>query len=165
MASKFMVKKEPLTVEIDYVDIDGEIIIIKGSDMKKKFKDELKTLKASFKRPNNRLFNLCVNGCVKVDEFGQNYLDKNMFDDKRFRILFEGALDGDGERINNTSDVDGLMPELTNTLLEAMDLKIENEKFEALKKKGFVDENGNFINKEEGPKEPEESSKARSVED
>lgn len=164
MASKFMVKKDPLTVEIDYVDIDGEIIIVKGSEMKKRFKSELKTLKASFKRPNNKLFNLCINGCIKVDEFGQNYLDKNMFDDKRFRILFEGAIDGDGEKINNTSDVDGMMPELTNTLLEAMDLKIENEKFEALKKKGFVDEKGNFVDIKTEEKE-EESSKVRSVED
>lgn len=160
-----MVKKDPLTVEVDYVDIDGEIIIIKGSEMKKRFKNELKTLKASFKRPNNRLFNLCINGCVKVDDFGKNYLDKNMFDDKRFRILFEGAIDGDGEKINNTSDVDGLMPELTNTLLELMELKIEEEKFEALKKKGFIDEQGNFIKEEPEKDEEEKSSKVRTTKD
>lgn len=145
MSSKFMVKKEPIEVEISYLDANGEIVIVKGEENKKTYANALKTLRAKFFRPNNKLFNLCLNGCIRQNEFGDTFLDRNLYNDKRFRILFIEAIDGDGEKITNSpSDVDGLMSDVTSSLLEALDFAIESEKLEALKKKGYVDSEGNI---------------------
>jgi hypothetical protein len=162
MASKFMVKKDPVVVEIDYIEAGDEIVIITSESLKKQCRGKLKTLKAKFVRPNNKLFNLCVNGCIRMNEYGENYLDRNLFNEKRFRLLFIEAVDGDGEKIqNNSNQIDSLMQELTTALIEAFDQKLEEEKRQALIKVGVLDEEGNLISE----KKDEQDQRTKVVED
>lgn len=162
MASKFMTKKDPVEVEIDYIENDGNIVIITGEAMKKKCRDKLKTLKAKFHRPNNKLFNLSVNGCIRMNEYGENFLDRNLFNDKRFRLLFIEAIDGEGEKISNTpSNIDGMIGELSTTLMEAFDEKLEQEKKDVLVKAGLLNEDGTIPEDQK----VEEEKKAKAIED
>lgn len=149
MASKFMVKKDLVELEIYYIEKNGDIIILKSEDMKKQVGSSLKTLKAKMLRMNNKLFNLCINGCIKPNDSGETYLDRSMFNDKRFRLLFSEAVDGDGDRISNSqSDIDNLMSELISAILEEYDTKIEEEKMNTLKKSGLIDDDGKLIKEE-----------------
>ena len=138
MSAKFTVKKDLVEVEIHYMELpNDEIIVIRDPSAieQEDIKKQIKTARAKFARPGWKNFNTYIKGCIVADsETGAPLMDTISLRDKKLRTLLKGIEDGDGEKILLNSDFfDNILPDFGVALVEAFDDKIDNERLQSLK--------------------------------
>jgi len=139
--SKFTVKKSLVEVNLDYIELDDdEIVIVEGIEEKERYKEKIKTARAWFERPSWSNFNKYIKGCVDVDPItGDPYVDTITLRDKKFRNLFKRLVDGNGEEV--LLDIDffnNVIPGFAIALVQGYDEKLDKEKTDILLKDEFV---------------------------
>ncbi len=139
--SKFTVKKSLIEVNLDYIELeDDEIVLVDGVKDKEKYKEKIKTLRAWFERPNWSNFNKYIKGCVDIDPItGVPFVDTITLRDRKFRNLLKKLVDGDGEEV--LLDIDffnNVIPEIAISLIQGYDSRLDQEKTDILLKDEFV---------------------------
>lgn len=140
MSSKFIVKKDLVEVEIDYLDLpNNDIVIVRDKTAidNAEIKKQVKTAKAKFARPGWKNFNTYLKGCIVPDpnsETGRMLMDNTLLRDQKLRTLLRALEDGDGEKIILNSDFfDNIEPDFGVALIDAFDDKISNERLQSLR--------------------------------
>ena len=139
--SKFTVKKSLIEVNLDYMELEEEeIVLIDNFSDKEKYKEKIKTLRAWFERPNWSNFNKYIKGCVDIDPItGTPFVDTITLRDKKFRNLLKKIVDGDGEEV--LLDIDffnNVIPEIAIALVRRYDTKLDQEKTDVLMRDEIV---------------------------
>ena len=164
----FLVSEDLVEVSIDYVDLGKNDVLVVRNDKYKKLIEknniQLNTLKAKFSRPNWEKFNQYIKGALKEDpDTGQMVMDSNTLRQQKFRILLENIYevrnDKEEEIILTEKLFRDIHPDLALNLVDAYDLKIQEEKNEAARKLGLFDLNREEEQKTEESEEEIEENK------
>ncbi|MCK5612211.1 hypothetical protein KAR91_60630, partial [Candidatus Pacearchaeota archaeon] len=178
----FTVSKDFISVEMEYVPLDVNYMVVINSDEERAFFNEkkikIKKVKAFFARPRWSTFNTFMKDVVSEDEkTGEAVMDNITFRQNKFRTLLEGISeivkkdDGTVEEVPYDLDYtffDDCMTDFAIGLVNRFDEKLEEERVAVLKKVGILDEKGNPVElvpeKEEKEEEKKEEPKKEKVE-
>lgn len=131
----FMVSTEPIKIEVEYVDIDGFIIIIRNDDDKEVCRKEgiLKNIKAEFRRPSWRTYNRYMKESARYDPIsGEQYIDAIGLRDAKLRVLLREIV-ADGEKLPLDREFfDFLNPDVGLALTDSLDMVLIEEQAGAL---------------------------------
>lgn len=150
--NKFLVKKEPIEIEVDYIELDGEAIVVNDT---KAISDKIKihTMKGRFRRPSFQTFNNYIKDAVEPDGKGGSFVNFNKMRENKFRTLFVELEDADGtiyEVTKNYAILTDLHPEIASAFLDKLETVVDENRF-----KKMMDAN---IFKEEEKKEEGQSN-------
>ena len=127
--SIFTVPQKKITVEIYYLDMDGNLIFFQDKEsVKDDLKGKIKTATAEFAYESWDDFNKSMKlSVIKDPNTGDTSLDPMILRDVRLRKLLKKVTDGDGNEITvNDKEISGWSPEFCMSLMSAY-LKHSND--------------------------------------
>jgi hypothetical protein len=140
--SKFTVNKSLVEVEVYYLEIGDEIVVIQNQDTINRMKNKLKKVKARFIRPNYATFVAFMDGIVRNDPVtGEPQIDNIKLKRQKLGFLLKEMEDFNGEKIEvNQELINDMVPELAVALIDAMDRGSDLKRFQDLKSTGVIPE-------------------------
>lgn len=139
MSNKFLTKKKPVEVVVNYLEFGDEIVVINDVSKFEGIKDQVKQLIARFRRINNGTYSLIMQSSIQSNEDGTTYLNPVAFKNNKLKYLFISMTDYDGEVYTASQELfNGMDEDLAVALVDAYDQKLIEERLEVLRKTGII---------------------------
>lgn len=144
----FMASKKLVEIELEYIDMGDDIIVVRDEDTRKLFKKKnvpIKKIKAKFHRPRWSSYNVYIKDVVKEDPTtGKMEYDAILLKRNKFSTLLAELKDDEGNEVPIDRDLfENIHQDIPIGLIDRYDEKINKERENYLRKLNLFEEEEN----------------------